>query len=625
MVQQTATATQQQSQTSRKIGEQAVTVRDYTKHLKRAMSEQKSDSRAISRAMENIMGLVQDVLEASSVLATESAAIVKSMNVISQSTRESNVSIADLNQMTNTLSHESNLLNQELERFDLPEPSDGGSLTVSTVLWQQLTMDPPRTNSSALGYISKSVHANLVFFGEGAELVPGLAERWEVLAQGHVYRFHLRHGARFHNGRLVEAKDVHDSLARLLYPETKSHATWILRGVKGSEGVLSGKTRTLDGIRVRDAHTVDIVLDEPLAFFISLLTMHETAIIPIEETHDEERFRIQPVGAGPFKVEEARDGEYVRLRRHRDYFIAGKPHIDQLTFRLDLHSFREVTDAFLRGELDAAHGVPPALARELEKDPAYGPYLSQAVQLHTSYLGYDCSSPPFDRLEVRQALNHAVNRDRINERIFAGAHLPTKGILPPGLLGYDPSLRGYDHDPERARALLRQAGYGSGFTVEYRTWDSDEFHNNGTVPLIIEDLEAVGIRTTVTRHSAAEARRPLLDRGHGLIFTGNWYADFPDSDNFFYIFFHSAAAAIRGFHYNSPEIDRKVLEARHSNDSEQRAEIYRGLDQMVVKEAILAPLFHDRFFLLTKPNVRGLRTSLVPPPVRYVEVWMERE
>ncbi len=134
--------------------------------------------------------------------------------------------------------------------------------------------------------------------------------------------------------------------------------------------------------------------------------------------------------------------------------------------------------------------MPPALARELEKDPAYAPYLHQAVQLHTSYLGYDCSSPPFDRVEVRQALNHAVNRDRINERIFAGAHLPSKGILPPGLLGYDPNLRGYDYDPERARGLLRQAGHGSGFNVEYRTWDSDEFHNNGTVGRYQDDRHA---------------------------------------------------------------------------------------------------------------------------------------
>src|SRR5258706_8686472 len=266
MVQQTATATQQQSQTSRKIGDQAVTVRDYTKHLKRAMSEQETGSRAISRAMENIMGLVQDVLEASSVLATESAAIVKSMNVISQATRDSNVSVADLNLMTNTLSHESNLLNQELERFNLPEPSDGGSLTVTTVLWQQLTMDPAHIGASALGYISKSIHANLVHYGEGAELTPGLAEKWEVLEQGHVYRFHLRHNVRFHNGRLFEAKDVHDSLVRLLLPETQSHGTWILLGVRGAADVAAGKTRTLAGIIVRDAHTVDIALDEPLAF-----------------------------------------------------------------------------------------------------------------------------------------------------------------------------------------------------------------------------------------------------------------------------------------------------------------------------------------------------------------------
>jgi methyl-accepting chemotaxis protein/ABC-type transport system substrate-binding protein len=625
MVQQTATATQQQSQTSRKIGEQATVVRDYTKHLKRAMSEQETGSRAISRAMENIMGLVQEVLESTSVLAGESSAIVKSMNVIQQASRESNVSISDLNQMANTLSHESNLLNQELGRFSLPVPDEGGSLTVSTVLSQQLTLDPIHVGASALGYISKSIHANLVLYGEGAELIPGLAERWEVLEQGHVYRFHLRRGARFHNGRLFEAKDVHDSLIRLLLPESKSHAAWLLLGVRGAADVASGKSRTLAGIVVRDINTVDIILDQPLAFFISLLTMHEASIVPPEETRDAEAFRLRPVGAGPFRIEEAVEGERIRLRRSRDYYLNGLPHLDELTFRLDLKSFRDVTDAFLRGELDMAHGVPPARARELQTDPQFAPFLLQTVQLHTSYLGYDCSVAPFNRLEIRQAVNHAINRDRINERIFAGQHIVAKSLLPPGLLGYDETLRGYDYDPERARTLLRQGGQAAGFSIEYRTFDSDEFFNNGTVPLIIEDLDAIGIKVNVTRHDLTEARRPLPQRGHGLLFTGNWYADFPDSDNFFYIFFHSAASSVRGFHYYTAEIDGQITEARHNSDSERRAEIYRGLDRLVVKEAPLATLFHDRFFVLHKPHVRGLRTSLVPPPVRYTEVWVERE
>jgi peptide/nickel transport system substrate-binding protein len=623
MVQQTATATQQQSQTSRKVGEQASTVRDYTKHLKRAMSEQETGSRAISKAMENVMGLVQNVLEATSILATESSAIVKAMGVIQNSTRESNVSISDLNQMANTLSHESTLLGSELGRFQLPAPSEGGSLTTSTVLWQQLTFDPIFIGAAALGYMSKAVHSTLVVYGEGAELMPGMAERWEVLEQGHVYRFHLRRGVRFSNGRLFEAKDVHDSLVRMLLPENNSGASWLLLNVRGAKDVLEGRTRRLAGIVERDAYTVDINLDEPLAFFLSLLTMNESVIIPAEEARDKEHFRLHPAGAGPFKVEEAVEGKYVRMRRNSDYYVPGMPHLDELTFRLDLRSFRDVAEAFLRGELDIAHGVPLKIVSELREDPRYAPYMLTTVQLHTSYFGYDCSVAPFDKREVRQAINYAINRERINNEVFAGLGVISRALLPPGLLGYDASVRGYDYDPERARTLLRQGGYGSGFRVNYRTWDTDEFRNSGQLGLIIEDLAAVGIEVNVSEHSATEARKPLTAAGHGLVFTGNWYADFPDSDNFFYVFFHSDANALRGFHYHRDDWDALMLEARRTNDMDRRAEIYRQLDRGVIEEAPLVPLFHERFFVLHKPSVRGLRTSLVPPPVRYADVWLE--
>ena len=623
MVQQTASATQQQSQTARKVGEQTSMVRDYTKHLKRAMSEQETGSRAISRAMENIMGLVQTVLESTSVLATESSAIVKAMGVIQQATRESNVSIGDLNQMANSLSHESTLLNSELGRFTLPAPAEGGRLTTSTVLWQQLTFDPIHIGAAALGYMSKAIHAHLVMYGEGAELIPGLAERWEVLEQGHVYRFHLRRGVRFHNGRTVEAKDVHDSLVRLLLPELNSGSSWIMREVRGATEVIEGRSRTLSGIQVRDPYTVDIILDEPLAFFLSLLTMHEAAIIPSEEARDPERFRLHPVGAGPFRLAEAVEGERVRMQRNRDYFIPGIPHLDELDFRLDLRSFRDVAQAFLRGEIDVAHGVPLNIVNDLRADPLIAPYMLTTIQLHTSYFGYDCSAPPFNRVEVRQAVNHAINRQRINERVFAGLGVIAKALLPPGLLGYDETIHGFEHDPERARTLMRQAGYSGGLRVEYRTWDTDEFNNSGQLPLIVEDLAAIGIDVNVTLHSAVEARKPLARPGHGMVFCGNWYADFPDSDNFFYVFFHSSAHSVRGFYFHNDNVDAQIIEARRTNDPERRAEIYRQLDQMVVREAPLATLFHERFFVLQKPEVRGLHTSLVPPPVRYHGTWIE--
>jgi len=623
MVQQTATATQQQSQTSRKIGMQASMVRDYTKHLKRAMGEQETGSRAISRAMENIMGLVQSVLESTSVLAAESSAIVKSMDVIKHGSRESSFGVSDLNQMANTLSHESTLLKQELGRFTLPAPHRGGHVQTATVLWQRLTFDPAYTSASALGFLSKAIHATLVKYGEGAELMPDLAERWEVLEQGHLYRFHIRRGARFHNGRALEAKDVYESFLRLVTPELKSTGAWILRNVKGAKDVLEGRTRALTGIVVRDAYTLEIQLDEPVAFFLSLLTMHECGIVCPEDARDPERYRLLGTGAGPFRVAEAVEGDHVKLVKNRDYHVAGEPFLDELTFRLDLRSFRDVAEAFLRGELDVAHGIPPAIVNELRNDPRYAPYMVTTVQLHTSYLAWDNSTAPFDRVPVRQAVNCAINRDRINQRVYNGLAVPAQSLLPPGLLGYDESLRGHEYDPDRARALMREAGYASGFTMEYRTWDTDEFNNSGMVPLMIEDLEAIGIRVNVTRHSATEARAPLDKRGHGQLYCANWYADFPDSDNFFYIFFHTEATSIRGLYFHRPDIDAKIIEARRSNDIERRSTIYRELNQMVVSEAPLVPLFHERLFVLHKPEIRGVRTSLVPPPVRYHDVWRE--
>ena len=623
MVQQTAAATQQQSQTSRKIGEQAGMVRDYTRHLKRAMVEQESGSRSIARAMGNVATLVQNALEAASVLATESSAIVKAMNVIQQGSREASFGVSDLNQMASALSHESALLNQEIGRFSLATPNEGGRVVTSTILWQQLTFDPIDTTAAALGFMAKPVHQKLVSYGEGAELRAELAERWEVLQQGKLYRFHLRRGVRFHNGREVEGRDVYESFLRLLLPENKAASSWIMRNVRGAEDVLSGKTRELTGIVVTNRHTVDIYLDEPVAFFLSILSMHECAIVPTEETKDPERMRLRPSGAGPFKIEEVREGERVRLVRNRDYWAPGQPLLDELVFRLDLHSSREVADAFLRGELDIAHGIPLNIVGKIRHDPQFAPYLLQQVQLHTSYLGYDTSTAPFDRLEVRQALNHAINRKRINEEVFAGLGVVAEGLLPPGLVGHEASLHGYQHDTARARALLKQAGFPNGFEVEYRTWDSDEFYNSRQVPLMIEDLAEIGIRVHVTRHSSTDARSVLLRPGHGNIFCGNWYADFPDPDNFFFIFFHSHSSAVPGINYHRPDLDGEIEEARRSADMQERADIYRGLDARVVREAPILPLFHERLFVLHKPNVRGVRTSLVTPPVRYTDVWCE--
>ena len=282
-----------------------------------------------------------------------------------------------------------------------------------------------------------------------------------------------------------------------------------------------------------------------------------------------------------------------------------------------------MADAFFRGELDIAHGIPPAIAAQVRDDREWAPYLLDTVQLHTSYLAFDTSKPPFDRLEVRQAINHAIDRSKINERVFSGMALIAQSLLPPGLLGYDPNLRGYDFDQDRARSLLRQSGYANGFEIEYWTFDTDEFDDSGIVPSIVEDLAQVGIRVKVVRSTPTEARKQHSRMGHSLFFVGNWYADFPDSDNFFFIFFHSSSKAIPGVHFHPEDGDALIQEARTTIDIERRSQIYRQLNELSVREAPMVYLFHDPLFVLHKPQVRGVKTHLSPPPVRYHDIWIE--
>lgn len=624
MVQQTATAAQEQSETSRQIGSQAATVRDYTKHLRRALEEQQGGSRAISQAMDNIMSAVQEVLKAASVLGSRSGSIVQETRVVEQAARDSNFSVSDLNQMSNRLRQQAALLDQELQRFRLSAPEKGGTLRTATVLPARLTLDPIHCQYLALQYPQKAMHETLVQFGEGAELVPALAESWEVLEHGTLYRFHLRGDARFHNGRGVRASDVRDSFHRLMAPENDSGGRWITRAIRGAVDVIEGRATEAEGLVLIDDRTIEIRLDEPLAFFLLLLSMPEAAVIPVDTARDPEKVRLGAVGAGAFQVTRAVDDQEIVLRRFDQYYRPGKPNLDELIFRLDFKSSREVVDAFFRGELDIAHGVPLTVVNQIRNDPRYSSYLLDTIQIHTSYLGYDCSTHPFDKLEVRQALNHALDRERMNREIFSGLGVQAKGLLPPGMLGYEPELAGYRHDPDRARQLLRSAGLANGFKLDYWAWDTDEFFNSGLIPLAIEDLAQVGIQVEVRRTSSKEARDVRNRKGHGALFSGNWYADFPDPDNFFYMFFHSASDAIPGINYRSAALDREIEEGRRTNEIEERTSIYRRLNEKLLKEAPLSYLFHDRFFVLHTPEVRSLRTFLVPPPVRYGDLWIER-
>jgi methyl-accepting chemotaxis protein/ABC-type transport system substrate-binding protein len=623
MIQQTSRATQQQSDTSRQIGEKADRVRDFADRVESAMREQQTGARAITESVEQVTDSVQHVLEAMELLARQREEIGRAISQVDTSSRESSFVVSSLAQMAGGLQQGATLLSGELGRFKLPEVRRGGSVRSATVLPTRLHLDPLYQQSMALNVVQKAIHETLVTFGEGAELIPGLAESWEVHDRGSRYVFHLRQGIRFHGGREVTAGDVKASLTRLMLPQYKAPGRWIVQNIRGAAAVSAGSSGDAEGLRVIDSRTIEITLDDAPAFFLMLLTLTQTAIIPAAEAVDPEQFRLRGTGAGPYKVREVVEGKKIVLERHSGYYEPARPRLETVELRLDISSFHEMADRFLAGELDIAHRVPLNRVAELMKDSVHQPYLIDTVSQHTSYLGFDCSTAPFNSQQVRQAVNHAIDRDRINQKLFGNLGVVAHSLLPPGLMGYDPGVRGYEHDPERARTLLRQAGFGSGFDVEYMTWPSDEFYNSGQVPMIIEDLAAAGIRVRVTHGTAEEHRNRTLKSGHGLMFARNWFADFPDPDNFFYVFFHSRSEALTGMFYRYTELDELIERGRRTVDRQQRTEIYRQLDSRILLEAPIATLFHERYFILHRPEVRGVRPYLVPPPIRFDQIWIE--
>ncbi|MCM2314709.1 MAG: ABC transporter substrate-binding protein [Thermoanaerobaculia bacterium] len=624
MVQQTAQATAQQSDTSRAIGRQAETVRDYTKTLKRALSEEESGSQSINLAIGSMMSAIGTVSESTTSLAAESAAIVMAMGGVEQGAKETGRAVASMNRTSATLRQGAGVLQAELKRFTLPTPKPGGVIRTATVLPDKLTLDPLFQASMAANVIQKAIHETLVRYGEGAELLPGLAEKWEILDDGRAYRFHLRRRAKFHNGRPVTSRDVEASFLRLMSPKHKSGGRYLVQDIRGAREVIEGRAERAEGFVIRDDQIFDLVVDNAPAFFVMLLTLTKTAIVPVEEARDLERFRLHPIGAGPYKVVEAVEGSHVLLRRNEHFYDQDRPRLAEIRFRLDFSNTREFADAFLRGDLDVAHRVPLNLVAELKDDPRYAPYLGDTIFQHTSYLGFDCTTPPFNRIEVRQAMNYAIDRGRINEKIFAGLGFPAKSLLPPGLPGYDDELQGYAFDPERARTLLRSAGVAAGFQVEYWAHPQDEGMNTGVVPLIIENLAHVGIRVEVVQTTRDRVDAAMEKPGHNQIFVRNWFGDIPDPDNFFWNFFHPSSTVIPGINYREPEVVSLIDKARQTIDMEERAEMYRKLNARVLRDAPIVPLFHERFFILHRPEIREMRPCLVTPPVRYDKLWVDQ-
>jgi len=477
------------------------------------------------------------------------------------------------------------------------------------------SLDPALSTDVPTGRAVGYVFDGLTRFSPTAQVEPGLAERWEITPDGRTYTFHLRRNVHFHDFSTFGARDVATSWERALDPATKSSASEFLYPIKGARDFHTQKAKTIAGLFVRDDSTIVITLEEPLAAFVKLLAMPVASILP---AHIAGNFGERPVGTGPWRLIDWRHDDYLLFARNDHYFL-GAPKAESLQARIIAEPSTSVAE-FESGNVDVLQ-IPAGQTREWEEDESRRPMLSSTPALELVYVGINTTRGPLTDVRVRQAINYAVDINTIIERLIAGRGTRAAGVIPPALAGYDSARRAYPFDPAKAKQLLADAGYPNGIDVEL--WTSMTPIYVRMAETIQAYLNAVGIRTKVVQRESA-ASRAAARKGETDMILKDWYADYPDAENFLYPLLYSANKGSGGnvSFYANTRFDSTVLAARRELNDTKRAALLRKADSIAFEDAPMMFLYFYNELYAVQPWVKNFRPPVIFNGQRWLDVTL---
>jgi peptide/nickel transport system substrate-binding protein/oligopeptide transport system substrate-binding protein len=447
------------------------------------------------------------------------------------------------------------------------------------------------------------VYDGLTQFDPDGQLLPGLADRWTVDPSGARYVFHLRPDARFHDGTPVTASHVRASLLRVLDPRARGGRAWPLLPIAGAAAYAAGEAQDVRGIRVLGDTAVAFELERPFAVFPKFLAMPVAAIVPHPAPAD---LAERPVGSGPWRFVTWRHDDQLVFARNPDYW-GGAPAADTLVVRIIPEELTRAAE-FEAGRLSVVE-IPFGETERWQRDHAA--WLQRKPALRATYVALNTRRGPLRDARVRQAINHAVNVPAILEAIVAGRGVLARGAIPPTLPGGDTTRPGFAHDPERARQLLAQAGFPNG--IDLQLWRSGSNVVLGRVSQAIQsDLAAAGIRVELVTRDAS-TQRDAARKGLADMAILDWWADYPDAENFLYPLFHSASFGPGGNYafYHDPVTDSLIDHARATVDDSARTDLYRRIDERVYRAAPWLYLWFPVDLWAQHPSVTGWELPVI--------------
>ena len=444
------------------------------------------------------------------------------------------------------------------------------------------------------------------------QILPSLAEFWEVSEDGRCYTFRLRKGVTFSNGSPLTSADVEYTFKRLLtHPESCNRD--IAYNIVGAAALESGETDELEGFRVIDDMTFSITLEKPFEAFLACLSMPGASILDRETTEAAGAFfgkdPAWTVGTGSFILEEWEAGKGMILTANPNCW-AGAPKCDGLDLRF-MTEPEAIRMMFERGDLDildldeVGNSVEYFIHGDIYQDRLYK---VQRIGIH--YIALNESVEPLNDVRIRKALQLALKRTTILDAIYSGRGTVENGIYPHGLYGFNPELPEIPYDPEEAKALLEQAGLPEGFELTLSVNASSTGWEKSLLELVASMWKEIGVKATVEILPESEFMR-LRKSGKLACYTALWTADYNDPDNFVHTFFGNREnTTFRSLCYDNEEIMKRVRDARTIQDSELRLKEYQELERIIIQEdAAWIPLFSRLRYYVASEQIGGVRSS----------------
>jgi peptide/nickel transport system substrate-binding protein len=463
------------------------------------------------------------------------------------------------------------------------------------------TFDPVYQKMMLEGAVMALVQEPLTFYDQEQKLIPRLALSWETPDDCKTWIFHLRHNVKFHDGTPFNAEAVKFHFDRHLDPETASQKTERLKDI--------------DWVEVRDEYTVVFHFKQPNCLFPeSIRDPYGQIVSPAAvRKWGNDGYGRHPVGTGPYIVEEIIPDVSIKMRKNHDYWNADAYPIERIEFR----PVRENTTRLIlleQGVLDMAeiYWAHVDTARHIpDIDVQSIPTLS------IRYIGFNVKKPPFDNVLVRRAANYAVDKEAIAKYVLFDTVEAAKSPLPPVLPVHNSDVNPYKYDPEKAKELLREAGYPDGFDCDLWTMESGTYR--AVAEAVVEYLRQVNIRARMITYDSAvywdkfdefltpEGEEFPTKEGCYDVYIGGWTGGESPYSTLYPLFigksYHNSSF------YDSPEVNELLNSLKTMTDPAERDVIYRKLQEIIVDDAPWIFAYHGQITFGMRPRVQGFHVS----------------